>query len=472
MSLHRLIDHSHYEVRKMKSIKERRAEAKAYRKTTTRSALGKWEVQSKRPVVEQLLLEQEKTRLKELIPIRRERMAVSPFTFFRGSAIIQAHDLGISPGTCFRVQACGDAHISNFGIFASPERRLVFDINDFDETLPAPFEVDIKRLLASIEICGRQRNFSKEERAQAVYDAAAFYRQTMREFSEMGNLEVWYKHLDIEDVMNDDKYVDVDQMKQIRDSIRKSLTKTSEKAVRKLTETVDGKIRIKSDPPLIVPFRDLVGEEKELYEFRYSMRKALDLYKVTLPAERRRIIDQYEPLEMAHKVVGVGSVGRQAWILIMMGRENGDPLVLQIKEAEASVLEAYYGASIYEKCGQRVVEGQRAIQTAGDILLGWVRLDDPRGIRKDYYVRQLWDAKGSFDMETITPDMYHGLSLACAWSLAHAHAKTGDRHAIAAYLGKGDVFDNSMVSYASAYADQNEADYEVFLRMNSTGDTV
>jgi hypothetical protein len=235
---------------------------------------------------------------------------------------------------------------------------------------------------------------------------------------------------------------------------------------------VDGKIRIKSDPPLIVPFRELFGEEKELFEFRYNVRNALELYKETLPSERRRIIDQYEPLEMAHKVVGVGSVGRQAWILIMMGRENGDPLVLQIKEAEASVLEAYYGASIYEKCGQRVVEGQRAIQTAGDILLGWVRLDDPRGIRKDYYVRQLWDAKGSFDMETITLDMYRGLSLACAWSLAHAHAKTGDRHAIAAYLGKGDVFDNSMVSYASAYADQNEADYEMFLRMNSEGNTI
>ena len=458
---------------KLKSIKERREEAKAYRKTTTRSALGRWEVQSKRPVVEQLLLEQEKTRVKELIPVRRERMSVSPFTFFRGSAVIQAHDLSMSPGTRFRVQACGDAHISNFGIFASPERRMVFDINDFDETLPAPFEVDVKRLLASVEICGRQRNFPKEQRAQAVFDAAAFYRKMMAEFSDMGNLEVWYRHLDIESAIQDEVYpADKNQMKQIRDAVTKAVTKTSEKAVRKLTETVDGKIRIKSDPPLIVPFRELFGEEKELFEFRYNVRNALELYKETLPSERRRIIDQYEPLEMAHKVVGVGSVGRQAWILIMMGRENGDPLVLQIKEAEASVLEAYYGASIYQKCGQRVVEGQRAIQTAGDILLGWITLQDPRGIMKDYYVRQLWDAKGSFDLETISPDVYHGLSLACAWSLAHAHAKTGDRHAIAAYLGKGDVFDNSMVSYASAYADQNEADYEMFMRMNSEGNTI
>ena len=452
----------------MYSINERKEAAKAYRKTTTRSALGKWEVQSKRPIVEQLLLQQEKTRHKGLIPIRRERMSVSPFTFFRGSAVIQAHDLGSMPGTCFQVQACGDAHISNFGIFASPERRLVFDINDFDETLPAPFEVDIKRLLASLEICGRQRNFTKEQRQGAVRDAAAFYRKTMIEFSDMGTMEVWYKHLDLEEVLREDKYSpDKNQMKEIRDAISKSMSKTSERAVRKLTETVDGKIRIKSDPPLIVPFRDLIGEKKELYEFRYSLRNALDLYKETLPSERRIIIDQYEPLEMAHKVVGVGSVGRQAWVLIMMGRDNGDPLVLQIKEAEASVLEAYYGASIYQKCGQRVVEGQRAIQTAGDILLGWVTLKDPTGSMKDYYVRQLWDAKGSFDLETISADVYHGLSLACAWSLAHAHAKTGDRHAIAAYLGKGEVFENAMLSYASAYADQNEADYEMFLSLNA-----
>ena len=450
----------------MKSINERKQAAKAYRKTVSRKDLGRWEVQTRRPVVEQLLLMQEKTRLQPLIPIRRERMSVSPFSFFRGSAVLQAHDLGTSPGTSFQVQACGDAHISNFGIFASPERRMVFDINDFDETLPAPFEVDIKRLLASIEICGRQRNFSKEQRAEAVFDAAAFYRKTMMEFSEMGNMEVWYKLLDIENLLKNEAYVSgKKQMKQIQEAVSDSLSKTSERAVRKLTETVDGKIQIKSNPPLVVPFRELIGKEKELYEFHYSLKTALDLYKETLPSERRYLIDQYEPLEMAHKVVGVGSVGRQAWILIMMGRENGDPLVLQIKEAETSVLEAYYGASIYPKCGQRVVEGQRSIQTAGDILLGWVTLENVNGSKKDYYVRQLWDAKGSFDMETVSSDIFHGLSLACAWSLAHGHAKTGDRHAIAAYLGKGEAFENAMVSYAAAYADQNEADYEMFLAL-------
>ena len=447
----------------MKSIEERKEAAKAYRKTTSRSDLGLWKTQTKRPVVEELLLMQEKTRLRELIPIRRERMSASPFSFFRGSAILQAHDLAATPGTCFRVQVCGDAHISNFGIFASPERRLVFDINDFDETLPAPFEVDIKRLAASVEICGRQRGFTKGQRAEAVHDAAAFYRKSMAEFSEMGNLEVWYKHLDIESFLNENTVLsDKKQIKEIRDTIRKSLSKTSERAVKKLTETVDGKLRIKSNPPLIVPARDLTAQQKIVFDFHHDLRKAIDHYKESLSPDRQYLIDQYEPLEVAHKVVGVGSVGRQAWILIMMGRENGDPLVLQIKEAEASVLEPYYGASMYAKRGQRVVEGQRFIQTAGDILLGWARLKIPSGNMRDYYVRQLWDAKGSIDMETISAQGYHGIWLACAGTLAHAHAKTGDRHSIAAYLGKGEVFENAMVSYSSAYADQNEADYEMF----------
>ena len=450
----------------MESIEERKKAAKAYRKTTSRSDLGIWKTETKRPVVEELLLMQEKTRLKELIPIRRERMSASPFSFFRGSAILQAHDLAASPGTCFRIQACGDAHISNFGIFASPERRMVFDINDFDETLPAPFEVDIKRLTASIEICGRQRGFTKEQRSEAVRDAAAFYRKAMAEFSEMGNLEVWYKHLDIESYLKKSTVQsDKKQVKEIRDTIRKSLSKTSEWAVTKLTETVDGKLRIKSNPPLIVPARDLTKEQKVVFDFNHDLKKAIDLYKKSLSIDRQILIDQYEPLEVAHKVVGVGSVGRQAWILIMMGRENGDPLVLQIKEAEASVHEAYYGASKYSKSGQRVVEGQRSIQTAGDILLGWARLKNQSGGKKDYYVRQMWDAKGSIDMETISADAYRGISLACAWTLAHAHAKTGDRHAIAAYLGKSDVFEDAMVSYSCAYADQNEADYEMFLKM-------
>ena len=452
----------------MRTVKERKKEAKAYRKTTSRKDLGLWNVQTRRSVVEELICDQERTRKKELIPIRRERMAVSPFSFFRGAAIIQAYDLSTVPGTPFRVQACGDAHISNFGIFASPERRMIFDINDFDETLPAPFEVDVKRLLTSVEILGRQRGFSKSQREKAVCDAAALYRRTMSEFSDKGNMEVWYEHLDLEKMMNDNAdSLTSDQMKLIEGAVKKALSKNNESALRKLTETVNGELRIKSNPPLIVPLREMLGEELNRFGFQYSIQNAIQLYKESLPTERRNLIDLYEPLELAHKVAGIGSVGRGAWILVLLGRENGDPLVLQIKEAGKSVLEAYFGASSYEKYGQRVVEGQRAIQNNGDILLGWLHRKTEDGRRYDYYVRQLWDDKGSFDLESLPWDGYCGLSLMCAWTLAHSHAKTGDRHAIAGYLGKNDSFEKAMVKYAASYADQNEADYEMFLRFNS-----
>lgn len=449
----------------MNKIDERKREAKEYRKKTPRKDLGKWTVIKERPEFEQLMLEQEQGRQKELIPVRRERMSASPFSFFRGSAAIQAYDLAASPGTPFRVQACGDAHICNFGLFASPERRLIFDINDFDETLPAPFEVDVKRLFASIEIGGRQKGLTKEQRADAVFDAAQLYRKTMSQFSEMGNIEVWYEHLDLENLMAEKAdSLSSEQKKQIKAISQKALSKNSERAVMKLTETVNGKLRIKSDPPLIVPTRELFGEDKTRFDFHHSIGKAINIYKKSLPVERQVLIDQYEPAEMAHKVVGVGSVGRKAWILILMGRENGDPLVLQIKEAGASVLEAYYGASIYKKCGQRVVQGQRAIQNSGDILLGFVSLKNKSGIYNDYYVRQLWDNKGSFDLLQLTLENFNAHSLMCARTLAHAHAKTGDRHAIASYLGKNEAFENAMVQYASAYADQNEADYDMFLK--------
>ncbi len=449
----------------VETIAERKKQAKAYRKTTHRSDLGIWKVQTNREIVEELIRKQESTRVKQLLPIRHERMSVSPFTFFRGAALLQAYDLASTPRTCFRVQACGDAHIANFGIFASPERRILFDINDFDETLPAPFEVDVKRLVASIEICGRNRNFSQNVRETAVLEAIALYRQAMNEFSDMGNIEVWYKHLDLESLMKTDPHFeDKTQNRFMKSAIDKALEKNNEKAIKKLTEVVDGKLRIKSDPPLIVPIREMLKEEKELFDFRYNTRNALDIYKESLPLERQKLVEQYEPIELAHKVVGVGSVGQQAWILVMMGRENADPLVLQIKQATPSVLEDYYGKSVFKKCGRRVVEGQRAIQTAGDIMLGWLSLDLPGGVRKDYYVRQLWDSKGSFDLEKITEEGFKGLASMCAWTLAHAHAKTGDRHAISGYLGKNDKFEKTMVSYAVSYADQNEADYEMFLK--------
>ena len=449
----------------MKTIKEIKKEAKEFRKTTARADLGAWEVKTKRPEVMELLQRQEETRIRELIPERRKRMAVSPFTFFRGSAILQAHDLASTARTNIRVQACGDAHIANFGVFGSPERRLVFDINDFDETLPAPFEVDIKRLLASVEILGRDRGFSKKNRKAAVYEAAELYRNTMLEYSELGNMEVWYRHIDLENMLN--KYsdrIEKHQIKSIREMLDKAQAKNSERAIQKLTEIVNGELRIKSDPPIIVPIRDMLKEEQVIFAFQHNIKKALDTYKKTLPEDRRILLDQYEPVEMAHKVVGVGSVGRRAWILVMQGRVNGDPLVLQMKEAERSVLEEYYGLSKYKHSGQRVVEGQRAMQTAGDILLGWMKEKLPNDRDVDYYVRQLWDAKGSVDLTKLKEEGYKPLALMCAWTLAHAHAKTGNRHALAGYLGKSDEFENAMVKYAAAYADQTEADYKEFLR--------
>ena len=451
----------------MKTIEERKQEAKAFRKTTSRRDLGLWTVETNRPIVKELITDQEKTRIWELIPIRRQRMAASPFAFFRGAAVIQAHDLSMMPGTSFRVQACGDAHMGNFGIFSSPERRLIFDMNDFDETLPAPFEVDIKRLAASIEICGRDRKFTAEQRETAVSEAAAIYRNTMLECSDMGNMEVWYRHLDVEEQLHEkENELSSKEKNRILSMLDKALSKNNERAMEKMTEIADGKLRIKSSPPLIVPLREMMPDEKKREDFQHKIMKSFEIYKDTLPKERRILIDQYEPVELAHKVVGIGSVGRRAWILVMMGRENGDPLVLQIKQAEKSVLEPYYGASTFKECGQRVVSGQRAIQTAGDILLGWTHGGLPGEEKDHYYIRQLWDAKGTANLTKITEEEYYFLSLMCAGTMAQAHAKTGDRHAIAGYLGKGKAFEKAMVRYAAAYADQNEADYETFLKFS------
>lgn len=450
----------------MSTVEEQRQIGKKYRKEeTSRKELGMWEPVSGREEVVQLIRESEKGRIEELLPLRHERMAVSPFTFFRGTALLQAHDLAKMPGTPFSAQLCGDAHISNFGIFASPERRMVCDINDFDETLEAPFEFDVKRLVASVEICGRDRGFSEAEREETVGRCARVYRETMRQFSEMGNLDVWYTHLDIEELVREREEQIDDRMKEnVKETLEKARRKNSGRALHKLTEEVDGKLRIKSDPPIVVPLRELVGEEKNLYDFKHNLREAIALYQQSLPLERRGILDQYEPVELARKVVGVGSVGTRSWILVMTGIGKEDPLVLQIKEAGPSVLEQYYRKSPFPESGRRVVEGQRAIQTAGDILLGWMSFCTKEGIKGDYYVRQLWDAKGSFDLDTIRPEGLRKLSCMCAWILAHAHAKTGNRHMIAGYLGQGESFDRAMVRYARAYADQNEADYEMFMK--------
>lgn len=453
------------------------AHGRELRKMVKRREQGVWDVREDHEDVVRLIFEQEKNRIPELIPVRHERMSESAFAFFRGAAVTMTADLAGTQTTGIRVQACGDAHIANFGIFASAERRLVFDINDFDETLPAPWEWDLKRLCTSVEICGRDRGFSREERAYAVRTAADSYRDSMREYSRMGMLDVWYDHMDLEKMHEDfsgseEKLGDFSGS-QMQKAMEKAIQKNREKAMEKLTERVDGRIRIISKPPLIVPFREMEEpEEMGMTGSRASEFLGLVMrqYRLSLPKERRYLVDQYSLCDAARKVVGVGSVGTRAWILVMEGDGEHDPLILQVKEAGPSVLEPYVGRSEYLEHGRRVVEGQRAIQTAGDILTGWVRLPDFNGRVMDYYVRQLWDCKGSIDLKKVTSEELSGYAALCGRTLAHAHAKTGDRHAISSYMGKGDVFIDSMVRFASAYADQNELDYRKFLELISGDD--
>lgn len=442
---------------------ESRQKGKELRGKCPRSLQGNWEVRKGRTEGTDLIFEQERDRIQELLPVRHERMAASAFAFYRGAAAVMACDLAGMPRTDITVQACGDAHISNFGMFQSPERNLVFDINDFDETLPGPWEWDVKRLLTSVEICGRDRGFSEKEREKAVLSAARTYRQSMRGFSKKGNLEVWYEHLDIGALYNANKEaMGEDAAKAVHHAMKKAFSKNNDKAISKLTQTVDGQIRIVSNPPLVVPVREMSSGKKS-ENIKWMARSRIE-YRLSLPRERRSLIDQYRVVDVARKVVGVGSVGTRDWIMVLQGREDGDYLVLQMKEAGESVLERYVGKSQFLEHGHRVVEGQRAIQTAGDIMLGWAKMADENGNAQDYYVRQLWDGKGSIDLTQVTPDGLAGVADLCAWVLAHAHAKTGNRHMIAGYLGKGDSFDKAMLRFAHSYADQNEADYAVFLR--------
>ncbi len=441
------------------------AYGKALRKQVPRGSHAAWEVGEDRQHAMDLLRRQEGDRVQDLLPIRHQRMAESPFSFYRGAAVIMADDLAHTPTTGVRVQACGDAHLANFGIFASPERRLVFDINDFDETLPAPWEWDVKRLATSVEICGRHLGLSEEERLDALRSTSRGYRQSMARFSRMGNLDVWYAHLDVEEILRErSDYLNKAERSALLATAEKASKRTSSRAVARFTETVGGELRVISDPPLLVPLRDLAGYGISQETIVKVLGAYLARYRLTLPRERRSLIDQYTPRDMARKVVGVGSVGMRAWIIVLEGADPSDSLVLQLKEATSSVLEPYAGTSEFRDHGRRVVEGQRAMQTAGDVLLGWARSPDERGVMRDYYVRQLWDAKGSIDLERMDAHELARFGTLCAWTLAHAHARTGDRHAIAGYLGKGTAFDDALCEFARGYADQNEVDYQLFLK--------
>ncbi len=400
-------------------------------------------------------------RVPELVPIRYGRMLVSPFTFYRGAATVMAHDLAGTPASGLEAQLCGDAHLANFGGFASPERDMVFDVNDFDETLRGPFEWDVKRLAASFAIAGRNREFDDRHCQTAALRAASSYREAMRSFAGMRNIEVWYSHLDADRFEGDLKQQhDKKDARSIEHGIEKARTKDSLGALAKLTEVVGGEPRIIANPPLIVPIAELVSPD-DRREPLAEIKDALRLYRRSLANDRRALLESYRFVDVARKVVGVGSVGTRCWILLMLGRDNGDPLFLQVKEAGPSALEPLLGKSAFASNGQRVVEGQRLMQAASDIFLGWVHV--PAGLdgeERDFYVRQLWDWKTSVDLDTILPEGLLVYATVCGWTLARAHARSGDRIAIAAYLGKNDAFERAIAEFARLYADLNERDYK------------
>ena len=446
------------------SVAERSARGRAARAGVPRGSQSAFEPAPDRDPIG-LLEAQDVSRLPELVPIRYGRMLASPLAFFRGSAAIMAHDLASTPQAGFSVQLCGDAHLSNFGGYASPDRTLVFDLNDFDETAPGPFEWDVKRLATSFEICARERGLTDTERRALVLGVMRFYREAMSEFARMGDLAVWYSRLDasvIEARLRADN--DRNQAKSVQRIAAKAQTKDNLKALAKLTHVVDGRVRIVSDPPLIVPIEELAADGKDAAEIEGAIRELFRSYRRSLQQDRRKLLEGYRVVDVARKVVGVGSVGRRTWIVLLLGRDDSDPLFLQIKEAEASVLEPHLGKSEFENHGQRVVEGQRMMQAASDLFLGWLR--EPEGVNgeaRDLYVRQLWDWKTSVNVDTILPKGLGSYAEACGWTLGRAHARSGDRIAIAAYLGKGDVFDRAVAELAEAYADLNARDHAALM---------
>ncbi|HEU5042047.1 MAG TPA: DUF2252 domain-containing protein [Gemmatimonadales bacterium] len=405
-----------------------------------------------------MLERQAKTRAQELIPIRHGRMLASAFAFYRGAAAIMAADLADTPRSGFDVQLCGDAHLENFGAFAAPDRDLVFDVNDFDETLPGPWEWDVKRLAASFAVAGRERGLDASQRRSVVVTAMGEYRKAMKRFAKERNLDVWYERLDVAMLMGRFQgEATKKEMKRFERNVAKARTKDSLRAFSRLAHEVDGELRIISDPPLIVPLEELFADRADEAEKR--VRKVLGTYRDTLPDARRHLFDQYDFVHVARKVVGVGSVGTRAFIVLLTGRDRQDPLFLQAKEAEASVLEPYLGQSAYDHPGQRVVEGQRLMQAASDLFLGWLTAVGPDGKRRHFYVRQLWDQKGSATVDVMGLREMTAYAEICGSTLARAHARSGDRIAIASYLGSKDTFDRALADFAETYADLNEADY-------------
>ena len=482
------------------SVEERRANGEEARERTPPSSHGEWVAGADRFDPIALLEQQNETREPDLVPVRHGRMMVSPFTFYRGAAKIMAADLEYTPRAGLTAQLCGDAHLSNFGAFASPERQLLFDLNDFDETLPGPFEYDVKRLAASFTVAARNNGFGEADARDATLAAVRGYRETMAEFAEMSTMDVWYAHLSEETLMaaidsfaaastdtsgtkaakkkkkktkatkaeaKRAKSTAKDDAKRARKMAEKARTHDSLQALSKLAEVVDGRYRIISQPPIVIPMRDLVGRQgMSAEQFEHAVHEQFRAYRTTLQPDRRHLLERFQFVDMAHKVVGVGSVGARAFIVLLQGRDQNDPLFLQVKEATASVLEDHLPRSRYKQPGERVVQGQRLMQAASDIYLGWTK-----GAQENRYLywRQLRDMKGSADVESLSPTALAFYAHWCGWTLARAHARSGDPIAIATYLGESDAFDKSVTDFAERYADQNERDYQAFTKAIGSG---
>jgi uncharacterized protein (DUF2252 family) len=452
----------------------RRAYGRAARARTPRSSHASWSPPDDRTDPVSLLEEQATTRVADLVPIRHGRMMVSPFTFYRGAALLMAADLARTPRSGLTVQLCGDAHLSNFGLFASAERNLVFDINDFDETHPGPFEWDVKRLVASFEIAARHLGFTDEERRAILLAAGRGYRERMLRAAESGVLEAWYDHLDAATVqswlqgLRNEAAADKRQVKRFDAAVAKARTRDSMQVFSKLVSTEGGRMRIIADPPLIVPVEDLFPTRSDAADTVEWMSGILAAYRDTLTTSRHPL-SEFTYVHMARKVVGVGSVGTRAWIVLLRGRDDDDPLFIQAKEAQASVLERFLEPCEYDNQGERVVRGQRLMQGSSDIFLGWQRVRGEGGLERDFYMRQLRDWKGSIDPEHAVPKGLALYARLCGETLARAHARSGDRVEIAAYLGKSGTFDEAIADFSEAYADQNDADYAAFIAAIESG---
>ncbi len=477
------------------SVEQRVARGNEARERTPASSHSRWAAATDRADPVALLEEQNATREPDLVPVRHGRMMVSPFTFYRGAAKIMAADLKDTPVAGLGAQLCGDAHLSNFGVFASPERRLLFDLNDFDETLPGPFEFDVKRMAASFAIAGRNNGFPKADTRASTRASVTAYREAMAGFARMRTMDIWYACLDEDELMRavrgvvagtaqaakaakkqpkaamkkarEQEKLAVRGGRQVEKTAERARTRDSVQALSKLGELVDGTYRIVSQPPIIVPARDLAATYGlSVEEAGHAVREQFRSYRATLQDDRRHLLERFQIVDMARKVVGVGSVGTRAFIVLLQGRDAHDPLFLQIKEATASVLEAYLPKSRYRQHGERVVQGQRMIQAASDIYLGWTKGLD---VRRHFYWRQLRDMKGSALVEAMTPLGLTFYARICGWTLARAHARSGDPVAIAAYLGDGDAFDRSVTDFSQRYADQNEQDFQQFVKAVRSG---